>query len=154
MEAIGYSRFMARAAPRASVTQIVESRGDGLLFTFCILPRIPISTRRALEAVAGKVGVQFLPRRSVLVHIGEEVIPMHDDAGRPVQLLNPHFEGRVLKVGGRYMDQGHEVTVDRYIEGGNMVEHARYPAKSVEMRRVFRRTTPVVHGNETCHPEM
>jgi hypothetical protein len=150
MMAIGYSRFMAQASLLTRVTQIVEAAGDDLLFTFCVLPRIPASTRRALESVAAKVGVQFLPRRSVRVQMGRKSIPMHDDAGRPVLLLNPRYEGNVLKSGGLYVDQGHEVTVDRYLEDDRMVEHARYPAKGVEMRRIFRKVDARDRGSDTC----
>ncbi|CAK0815542.1 unnamed protein product [Prorocentrum cordatum] len=89
---------------------------------------------------SAEVGVQFLPRS----------IPMHDDAGRPVLLLNPRFEGSVLKSGGLYVDQGHEVTVDRYMEDGRMVEHARYPAKGVEMRRIFQKVDARARGSDTC----
>lgn len=150
MMALGYSRFMAQASLLTRVTQIVEAAGDDLLFTFCVLPRIPASTQRALEFVAAQVGVQFLPRRSVLVQMGRKSTPMHDDAGRPVLLLNPRFEGSVLKTGGLYMDQGHELTVDRYMEDDCMVEHARYPAKGVEMRRVFRKVDARSRDSDSC----
>ena len=72
MMSIDYSRFMTQASLLTRVTQIVEAAGDDLLFTFCVLPRIAASTRGALESVAAKVGVQFLPRRSVLVRMGRK----------------------------------------------------------------------------------
>ena len=45
----------------------------------------------------------------------------------------------VFRAGLRYLDPPHDLTIDRYLEDGRMVEHVRYPGRGMEMRRIFRR---------------
>ena len=45
----------------------------------------------------------------------------------------------VFRAGLRYLDPPHDLTIDRYLEEGRMVEHVRYPGRGIEMRRIFKR---------------
>mmetsp|Transcript_9694 Transcript_9694/g.20023 ORF Transcript_9694/g.20023 Transcript_9694/m.20023 type:complete len:204 (+) Transcript_9694:2-613(+) len=123
MQDIDYNFLIAKAAGLARVTQTIEHQGDELDFTFEVMPPILSS------------------RRQSLVRVGEQEIPMTDDAGREMILLNPTWNATVFTAGLQYVNPRHDLTIDRYLEDGCMVEHVRYPNKGVEMRRIFQKVS-------------
>eukprot|EP00420_Gonyaulax_spinifera_P023649 CAMPEP_0197913216 /NCGR_PEP_ID=MMETSP1439-20131203/76241_1 /TAXON_ID=66791 /ORGANISM="Gonyaulax spinifera, Strain CCMP409" /LENGTH=205 /DNA_ID=CAMNT_0043535057 /DNA_START=43 /DNA_END=660 /DNA_ORIENTATION=- len=121
MRAIGYNFLVAQAAFLARVTQTIRHEGDELHFTFEVVPPL------------------LAPTRTSTVRVGVPEILMTDDAGREMLLLNPSWKEATFSAGLRYLSPKHELVIDRYMEDGHMVEHVRYPAKDIEMRRVFKR---------------
>ncbi|CAE8594403.1 unnamed protein product, partial [Polarella glacialis] len=121
MRAIGYNFLVAQAAGLARVTQTIEQRQDEIKFVFEVVP--PLLAQRS----------------EALVKLGAEEVSMRDDAGREMLLLSPAWNGTVFSSGLRYLNPRHELTIDRYMEDGFMVEHVRYPSKALEMRRIFRK---------------
>eukprot|EP00930_Biecheleria_cincta_P043553 TRINITY_DN29895_c0_g1_i1.p1 TRINITY_DN29895_c0_g1~~TRINITY_DN29895_c0_g1_i1.p1 ORF type:complete len:212 (+),score=21.59 TRINITY_DN29895_c0_g1_i1:104-739(+) len=144
MLALGYNRIFARAAYLTSVTQVIETHGDSLVFTIHVVPRIPSSVRHMFDRIGARVGVYFAAKRRTIVKPGEERIHMNDDAGRKMLLSNPHYVGAVFRGRLKYLDQGHELTIDRFLDDGRMVEHLRYPSKGLEMRRIFAKVTETI----------
>lgn len=121
MKAIGYNFLIAQAAFLAQVTQRIDHQGDEITFTFEVMPPL------------------LAPTRTSVVKVGVLETPMTDDAGRDMLLLSPFWNGTVFQSGLRYLKPQHELTIDRYMEDEKMVEHVRYPAKGIEMRRIFRK---------------
>lgn len=121
MRAIGYNFIVAQAAFLAQVTQKIDHKGDDLMFTFEVVPPLLAPTRRCT------------------VRVGAPETLMTDDAGREMVLLNPTWNETVFTAGLRYLNPPHQLTIDRYIEDGCMIEHVRYPGKNVEMRRIFKK---------------
>ncbi|CAK9000998.1 unnamed protein product [Durusdinium trenchii] len=121
MQAIGYNFILAKAASFARVTQTIEQKEDELHFVFEVNPPL------------------LAPRRESVVPVGAAEVSMSDDAGREMLLLHPRWDGEVFKAGLRYLNPPHELTIDRYLEDGRMVEHVRYPGRNIEMRRVFQK---------------
>mmetsp|Transcript_2220 Transcript_2220/g.3831 ORF Transcript_2220/g.3831 Transcript_2220/m.3831 type:complete len:212 (-) Transcript_2220:55-690(-) len=121
MQAIGYNFILAKAAGLARVTQTIEQDEDQLRFVFEVNPPL------------------LAPRRESVVPVGAAEVSMSDDAGREMLLLHPRWDGQVFRAGLRYLDPPHELTIDRYLEDGRMVEHVRYPGRAIEMRRIFRK---------------
>ncbi|CAE7232689.1 unnamed protein product [Symbiodinium natans] len=121
MQAIGYNVLLAKAAGLARVKQTIEQKVTELHFVFEVNPPL------------------LSPRREFVVPIGAPEVLMSDDAGRDMLLLNPVWQGDIFSAGLRYVNPKHDLTIDRYMEDGRMVEHVRYPERGIEMRRIFRK---------------
>ncbi|CAE7642725.1 unnamed protein product [Symbiodinium microadriaticum] len=116
-QAIGYNFLLAKAAGLARVKQTIEQKETELRFVFEVNPPL------------------LSPRRESVVPIGAPEVLMSDDAGRDMLLLNPAWQGEIFSAGLRYVSPQHDLTIDRYMEDGHMVEHVRYPERGIEMRR-------------------
>mmetsp|Transcript_73509 Transcript_73509/g.206398 ORF Transcript_73509/g.206398 Transcript_73509/m.206398 type:complete len:197 (+) Transcript_73509:47-637(+) len=118
---IDYNSFMANSAFLARVKQTVEQRMDEFQVVMETFP--PLA-----------------PTRCAKFHVGADEVRMRDDAGREMLFARPAWRGDVLAGHLRYLNPAHELTIERYMEGGRMVEHVRYPSKHVEMRRIFKKS--------------
>lgn len=123
--AVGHSWVISRAAPYVKVFWIIEQQGD----------EIRLTTQVA------NLPSPFGDRRTSIVKVGSASVPVTDDTGRETLLLNPCFKGKVFHAGVRFANLPHaEITSERsLVEDDLLLEHVKYPAKGIEMRRYFRR---------------
>lgn len=125
LTAVGYNWVFARAAEYAQVTQTLHRQGDLLSITVQVTSLPP----------------PYGDRRTSVLQVGAPLTRMTDDTGREVLVLNPYFKGKVFTAGVRYANlPDAEITSERsLVEEDLLLEHVKFPAKGIEMRRYFRK---------------